>query len=65
MAVICKRLGHADASITAPIYAHFQDDALRAAKVGIPENRVTCTDARGPGWDRTSDLPRVKRTLFH
>jgi integrase len=19
----------------------------------------------GPGWDRTSDLPRVKRTLFH
>ena len=21
---------------------------------------LTCTNARGPGWDRTSDLPRVK-----
>jgi hypothetical protein len=26
---------------------------------------TTCTDSCGPGWDRTSDLPRVKRTLFH
>jgi hypothetical protein len=25
----------------------------------------TCADACGPGWDRTSDLPRVKRTLSH
>ncbi len=31
MAVIAKWLGHADASITARIYAHSQDDALRAA----------------------------------
>jgi hypothetical protein len=23
------------------------------------------TSKSGPGWDRTSDLPRVKRTLFH
>ena len=22
--------------------------------------RTTCTDLSGPGWDRTSDLPRVK-----
>jgi hypothetical protein len=28
MAVIAKWLGHADASITARIYAHSQDDAL-------------------------------------
>ena len=31
LAVIAKWLGHADASITARIYAHSQDDALRAA----------------------------------
>jgi len=31
MAVIAKWLGHADASVTARIYAHSQDDALRAA----------------------------------
>jgi integrase len=32
MAVIAKWLGYADASITARIYAHSQDDALRAAR---------------------------------
>ncbi len=31
LAVIAKWLGHADRSITARIYAHFQDDALKAA----------------------------------
>ena len=31
LAVIAKWLGHADASITARIYAHSQDDALRDA----------------------------------
>ena len=31
LAVIAKWLGHADAAITARIYAHSQDDALRAA----------------------------------
>jgi integrase len=31
MAVIAKRLGHADPAITARIYAHSQDEALRAA----------------------------------
>jgi hypothetical protein len=31
MAVIAKWLGHADASITARIYDHSQDEALRAA----------------------------------
>jgi integrase len=31
LAVIAKWLGHADASITARIYAHSQDDALKAA----------------------------------
>ena len=31
MAVIAKWLGHADAETTARIYAHSQDDALRAA----------------------------------
>jgi hypothetical protein len=25
--------------------------------------RLTCDDGGGPGWDRTSDLPRVRRTL--
>jgi len=29
--VIAKWLGHADASTTAKIYVHSQDDALRAA----------------------------------
>lgn len=37
MAVIAKWLGHADASITAKIYAHSQDDALRAAGVTLGE----------------------------
>ena len=31
LAVIAKWLGRADASITARIYAHSQDDALKAA----------------------------------
>ncbi|MGD9622832.1 MAG: hypothetical protein AB7G47_22190, partial [Mycolicibacterium sp.] len=31
LAVIAKWLGHSDASITARIYAHSQDDELRAA----------------------------------
>jgi integrase len=31
LAVIAKWLGYADASITAKIYAHSQDDALKAA----------------------------------
>jgi integrase len=31
LAVIAKWLGHADASVTARIYAHSQDDALRSA----------------------------------
>jgi integrase len=35
MAVIAKWLGHADPSITARIYAHSQDDALRAASVTL------------------------------
>jgi integrase len=35
MAVIAKWSGHADASITARIYAHSQDDALRAAGVTL------------------------------
>ena len=26
---------------------------------------MTCANNGGPGWDRTSDLPRVKRTLSH
>jgi integrase len=33
--VIAKWLGHADASITARIYTHSQDDALRAAGVTL------------------------------
>jgi integrase len=35
MAVIAKWLGHADASVTARIYAHSQDDALRAASATL------------------------------
>lgn len=35
MAVIAKWLGHADASITARIYTHSQDDALRAASATL------------------------------
>lgn len=35
MAVIAKWLGHADASITAKIYAHSQDDALRVASATL------------------------------
>ena len=31
LAVIAKWLGHADAATTARVYAHSQDDALRAA----------------------------------
>jgi integrase len=35
MAVIAKWLGHADAATTARIYAHSQDDALRAASATL------------------------------
>jgi integrase len=42
MAVIAKWLGHADASITARIYAHSQDDALRAA--GLTLGQVVTAD---------------------
>ena len=42
MAVIAKWLGHADASITARIYAHSQDDALRAA--GVTLGQVVTAD---------------------
>jgi integrase len=41
MAVIAKRLGHADASTTARIYAHSQDDALRAAGQSLNTVNVT------------------------
>jgi integrase len=37
MAVIAKWLGHSDASITAKIYAHSQDEALRAASATLGE----------------------------
>ena len=37
LAVIAKWLGHADASITAKIYAHSQPDALRAASATLGE----------------------------
>jgi integrase len=36
MAVIAKWLGHTDPSITARIYAHSQDDALRDAARTLP-----------------------------
>lgn len=35
LAVIAKWLGHADASITARIYTHSQDDALAAAAASL------------------------------
>jgi integrase len=35
LAVIAKWLGHADASITARLYTHSQDDALRAASATL------------------------------
>jgi integrase len=35
MAVIAKWLGHADASITAKVYAHSQDDALGGASATL------------------------------
>lgn len=35
MAVIAKWLGHADPVATARIYAHSQDDALRAASTTL------------------------------
>jgi Phage integrase family len=35
MAVIAKWLGHADAATTARIYAHSQDEALRAASATL------------------------------
>jgi integrase len=35
LAVIAKWLGHADASITARIYAHSQDEALREASTTL------------------------------
>ena len=35
MAVIAKWLGHTDPSVTAKIYAHSQDEALRAASATL------------------------------
>jgi hypothetical protein len=47
LAVIAKWLGHADASITARIYAHSQDEALRAAGQSLGAV-VTSSCHRGP-----------------
>ncbi|WP_084021617.1 tyrosine-type recombinase/integrase [Mycobacterium avium] len=47
LAVIAKWLGHADASITARIYAHSQDDALRAAGMTLGAV-VTSRDTERP-----------------
>ena len=44
MAVIAKWLGHADASITARVYAHSQDEALKAASATLGQV-VTPTDS--------------------
>jgi hypothetical protein len=48
------------------------DEVLTAGEVsrmtGIPVSTLhdwAGNTPRGPGWDRTSDLPRVKRTLSH
>jgi hypothetical protein len=35
------------------------------ARSGRQKARDLRRDRGGPGWDRTSDLPRVKRTLSH
>jgi hypothetical protein len=41
--------------------------AVKALSVMVSSDsyRVCEVNRGGPGWDRTSDLPRVKRTLFH
>lgn len=50
MAVIAKWLGHADAATTARIYAHSQDDALRAA--GAALGRIVTTASNLPVNER-------------
>ena len=53
LAVIAKWLGHADASITARIYAHSQDEALKAASAMLGQV-VTPSQAPRPPDDSGS-----------
>ncbi len=46
LAVIAKWLGHADASITARIYAHSQPDALRDASATLGSVVTSCDNGR-------------------
>jgi integrase len=49
LAVIAKWLGHADASITARIYTHSQDDALRSAGQTLGAVVTSCDIDGGGG----------------
>jgi hypothetical protein len=52
LAVIAKWLGHADASITARIYAHSQDDALREASTTLGQVVTPKTSSMADGVTR-------------
>jgi integrase len=49
LAVIAKWLGHADASVTARIYTHSQDDALRSAGQTLGAVVTSCDIDGGGG----------------
>ena len=56
MAVIAKWLGHADASITARIYAHSQDEALRSASATLGQVVTRGGSLRAHEFDGSCDI---------
>jgi hypothetical protein len=47
------------ANVAVPLLLAFGMYLARGSKIQTKPS-LSCTDACGPGWDRTSDLPRVK-----
>jgi hypothetical protein len=60
LSVVAAWLGHADASVTARIYAHSQPDALKAASVTLGAvDKHRATHGNGVGNEMGSDTPTV------
>jgi integrase len=56
VAVTAKWLGHADASVTARIFAHSQDDALKAAAQSLGRFDILVTRRPSSRSDRVNTI---------
>jgi hypothetical protein len=47
------------------VFGHLSDWKIGLLNLRLEDGAtlLTCGDRGGPGWDRTSDLPRVKRVF--